>query len=399
MNLNLKECFKLMVQHHISDLHLKVGTPPLVRKNGQLMRLYKEQFSLTNTDIVNAIEPFLNTIQKNKLKEEKQLDLSYGFEGVGRFRFNIFYQRGTLRLVARNIPFKLPSYKSLNLPNTIKNVIQNPEEQKGLILVAGATRSGKSSTIVAMLNHINQKFNQHIITIEDPIEFLIKDKKSLITQRELGTDYINYNMALKSALRQDPDIIFFGEIRDVSSMETTLTASNTGHLVLSTIHTNNVIDTIHRVLGMVKPSQKGLFRMEFASSLRAIICQKLIMKKDQSGLIPVVEILINNPRVRAFLEDEKQSTSNLYEIIEESKEVWGMQSFNQHLIELFEKNIITKEQALLVSPSSEKLTLHFNGLSQRNTESQIELNNKNNGLDKKEVSKNSIPLDIVKDGS
>ena len=249
-----------------------------------------------------------------------------------------------------------------------------------------------------MLDDINQKSSRHIITIEDPIEFLIKDKKSLITQRELGADYINYNLALKSSLRQDPDIIFFGEIRDFESMETTLTAANTGHLVFSTIHTNNVMDTIHRVLGMVSPEKKGLFRMEFASSLKAIICQKLIMKKDKSGLIPVIEVLINNPRIRAFLEDESKSTSNLYEVIEQSKEAWGMQSFNQHLVELAEKDLITQEQALKASPSPEKLTLHFSGLSQKNNEESTQAEKKN-FFQQRESNTTRIPIDIIKDGS
>ena len=395
MSLNLKECLNLMSKHKVSDLHLKVGAPPLVRKNGQLMRLYKEQFSLSDEDIIQAVGLFLNSNQKNTLKSEKQLDFSYGVEGIGRFRFNVFYQRGTLRLVVRNIPFELPSYDSLNLPFAIKNIFKN-HDQKGLILVTGATGSGKSSTIVAMLDDINQKFSQHIITIEDPIEFLIRDKKSIITQRELGTDYVNYNLALKSTLRQDPDIIFFGEIRDFESMETTLTAANTGHLVFSTIHTNNVVDTIHRVLGMVAPERKNLFRMEFASSLKAIICQKLVMKKDNSGLIPVMEILINNPRVRSFLEDDKKSTSLLQEVIEQGKEAWGMQSFNQHLVELVEKDWITKEQALTNSPSPEKLNLHFSGLSHKNTEKQTKTEiNFPKGDPKTE--RITVPLDIVKD--
>ena len=399
MSLDLKDCFNLMSKYKVSDLHLKVGAPPLIRKDGQLMRLYKEQFSLTNDDILNAVVPFLNSIQKNKLKEEKQLDFSYGVEGIGRFRFNIFYQRGTLRLVARNIPFEIPSYESLNLPVAVQNILKKPD-QKGLILVTGATGSGKSSSIVAMLNDINQRSSRHIITIEDPIEFLIRDNKSLITQRELGADYVNYNLALKSTLRQDPDIIFFGEIRDFESMETTLTAANTGHLVFSTIHTNNVMDTIHRVLGMVNPEKKNLFRMEFASSLLAIICQKLIMKKDNSGLIPAVEILINNPRIRALLEDEHKSTSNLYEIIEQSKEVWGMQSFNQHLVELVEKDVITQKQALANSPSPEKLTLHFSGLSQKNTEEPNQIKKSKFFKDQaKNTTRITMPLDIVKDNS
>ena len=359
MQLNLRECFELMVKHNVSDLHLKAGVAPVVRKNGELMLLYKEQFHLTHEEISKAIEPFLKPYHKQILMEEKQVDFSYGVSGLGRFRLNIFYQRGTLRLVARNIPFKLPTYESLNLPNIINKIASS--NSTGLILVTGATGNGKSSTIVSMLDDINNNQSRHIITIEDPIEFLIKDKKSLISQRELGADYLNYNLALKATLRQDPDIIFFGELRDFESMETALAAANTGHLVFSTLHTNNVTDTIHRVLGMVHPERKKLFRMEFAASLRAIICQKLVMKKDKSGLIPAVEILINNPRVRALLEEEEKSSSLLNEILEESHEVWEMQSFNQHLITLVEKDMIDKDVALKASPSPEKLNLHFSG--------------------------------------
>ena len=355
-----------MVKHQVSDLHLKVGTAPVIRKNGQLMLLYKKQVHLTNDDINKAIDPFLKPHHRQTLIEQKQVDFSHGIKGIGRFRFNIFYQRGTLRIVARNIPFILPDYESLNLPVAVKNLLN--VNQKGLILVTGATGHGKSSTIVAMLNDINMRISRHIITIEDPIEFLIEDKKSILTQRELGTDYLNYHLALKSTLRQDPDIIFFGELRDFESMETALSAANTGHLVFSTLHTNNVTDTIHRILGMANSEKKKNFRMELASSLRAIICQKLIMKKDQSGLVPAVEILINNPRVRSFLEDEDKSTSLLDEVIETSYEVWGMQSFNQHLIKLVEQDWISKEVALENSPSPEKLELHFSGLSQKNNE-------------------------------
>lgn len=366
MELDLKDCFNLMAKHQVSDLHLKVGAAPIVRKNGQLMFLYKKEFYLSNNDIEKAIEPFLRPHHKQNLVEKKQVDFSHGVPGIGRFRFNIFYQRGTLRLVARSIPFKLPDFKSLNLPEAVKNVLNT--DQKGLILVTGATGNGKSSTIVAMLNDINKNTSRHIITIEDPIEFLIEDKKSLITQRELGEDYLNYNLALQATLRQDPDIIFFGELRDFEAMETALTAANTGHLIFSTLHTNNVADTIHRVLGMVSHEKKKLFRMEFASSLKAIICQRLIMKKDQSGMVPAVEILINNPRVRSLLEDEDKSTSGLEEVIETSREVWGMQSFNQHLIDLVEEGVISKEKAMRNSPSPEKLNLHFSGLSHENNE-------------------------------
>ncbi|MBC6416040.1 MAG: PilT/PilU family type 4a pilus ATPase [Bdellovibrionales bacterium] len=369
MSLDLNECLKLLVEHNASDLHLKVGSAPIVRKNKELLLLYKDGIPLTQEDIEVAIDSFLTESVKKKLKKEKQIDLSIGISKLGRFRLNIFYQRSTLRLVARKIPFKIPTYKDLNLPDSFQNILKNINKT-GLILITGSTGNGKSSTIVSMLNDINNRYSKHIITIEDPIEFLIKDKKSLITQRELGIDYLDYNSALTSTLRQDPDIIFFGELRNTESMEITLNASNTGHLVFSTLHTNNVVDTINRVMGMVNPERKKLYRMEFASSLKAIVCQKLVMRKDHTGLIPVLEILINNPRVRKILEDETKSISQLQEIIEESHVAWGMQSFNQHLLELVKKDIISKKIALETSPQPEKLNLIFNGLDHSNSESQ-----------------------------
>ena len=364
MAIDLKKFLRVMVEKNASDLHLKVGAPPIVRKNSCLVLLFKDHPPLTQQEIKTSITEILTSYNQSKLIEDKQLDFSYGIPELGRFRFNVFYQRGTLRLVARNIPYKIPSFEDLNLPNSFEQLVEKHEN--GLVLITGATGNGKSSTVVSMLNHINKTQSRHILTIEDPIEFLIQDRKSLITQRELGTDYINYEMALKSSLRQDPDIIFFGELRDRVSTETALSAANTGHLVISTLHTNNIAETVNRVLGMFERGKEKHIRMEFASSLRAIICQKLIMKKDNSGFVPAVEILYNNPRVRSILEDETKSSSILNEVIETSQEGWGMQSFNQHLIELESQGLITQAAALKTSDSPEKLKLHFSGLGHNN---------------------------------
>ena len=364
MELDLNRCLTLMVEQKASDLHFKVGTPPVIRRTRFLQLLIKDHPPLTQEALSYALDRILSPQQKNALLENKHVDFSYGAKQLGRFRFNIFFQRGTLRAVIRHIPFTLPTFKGLNLPEKIKKLAEEPIN--GLILVTGSTGMGKSSTIVTMLNQINQTKNRHIITIEDPIEFLIKDRKSLITQRELGTDYLNYGMALKASLRQDPDIIFFGELRDQQSTETALNAANTGHLVFSTLHTNNVSETITRVLGFFSKENQQHIRMEFSSCLRAIICQRLLVRKDKKGFIPAVEILVNNPRVRGILEDPAKSTSGLTEIIESSKDVWGMQSFNQHLIELYQKEYITQETAIRASDSPEKLRLYFGGLSHEN---------------------------------
>ena len=355
---------KIMSSQKASDLHLKAGAPPILRISRQLALASKEAPCLTHKEIQDAIQPLLNPIHQNMLLENKQVDFSHGVRGLGRFRFNVFFQRGTLRVVARHIPFKVPDFQSLNLPKTLANLMT---KNNGLILVTGATGNGKSSTIVAMLNHINQNFSRHIITIEDPIEFLIQDRKSLITQRELGADYVDYKMALKSSLRQDPDIIFFGELRDAVSTEIALNAANTGHIVLSTLHTNNAAETVIRLIGMFNEEKQRHVRQEFASCLRAIICQRLVLKKDKSGFYPVLEILINNPRVKELLEDDKKSVADLNKVIESSRDVWGMQSFNQHLKSLYSENIISKDAALNASDSPEDLRLFFHGLEHHET--------------------------------
>ena len=361
MALDLLKYLKIMSEKNASDLHLKVGAPPIFRIVRKLVLSDRRDPFLTNEDIKEAVQPLLGPFQENLLLENKQVDFSYGIEGLGRFRFNVFFQRGTLRVVVRHIPFDIPDFKSLNLPEETLSDLVN-KNRHGLILVTGATGNGKSSTIAAILNYINNNQSRHIITIEDPIEFLIRDKKSLITQRDLGTDYVNYGMALKASLRQDPDVIFFGELRDASSAEIALNAANTGHLVFSTLHTNNAAETVIRVLGMFNQENKKHIRTEFASCLKAIICQRLILRKDGDGFYPALEILINNPLVRETLEDETKSVNHLSKIIKSSRDVWGMQSFNQHLKDLYEKGVIGKETALKASDSSEDLELSFQGL-------------------------------------
>ena len=367
LQLDLKELLKIMVKKKASDLHLKVGAPPILRKDRFLGILDKELPALSNAHLEKIIDSVIKPHQKEILLENKQVDFSYGIASVGRFRFNIFFQRGTLRVVVRYIPHEIPNFESLNLPIHIKNILNKVDN--GLILVTGATGSGKSSTIVAMIDHINQIASKHIITIEDPIEFLIQDRKSLISQRELGEDYLNYKSALKSSLRQDPDIIFFGELRDNIEMEAALNAANTGHLVLSTCHTTNVAETVTRILGMFEKDKQRQIRAEFASSLRAIICQRLLTKKDETGVVPALEIMINNPRVRAILEDVSKSGSVFSEVIEAGKFGWGMTSFNQSIKELYQKGIISKEEALRGSSDPEKMKLHFAGLDYDNNSS------------------------------
>ena len=366
MEYTLKDLLRMMVEKKASDLHLKAGTPPVVRKNKSLALLSRELGFLNQKIIEELLKPVLKPYHRESLLTEKQVDFSYGVKDLGRFRFNIFFQRGTLRVVVRHIPYNIPGFETLGLPKKVQDIVNTTNE--GLVLVTGATGNGKTTTIMAILDYINQCKNKHIITIEDPIEFLISDCKSLITQRELGTDYLDYKSALKSTLRQDPDIIFFGEIRCKDSLSTALTAANTGHLVFSTLHTKNTSETITRLLGFL--GSERYFRLEFAACLESVICQKLIPKASENSFIPAVEILINNPRIRDILEDETKSTSLLPKIIEESQHGWGMQTFNQHLKELWDQKLITQETALQFSDSPEKLRMFFSGLSHNNSDDQ-----------------------------
>ena len=390
MELDLAKYFSMMKEKRASDLHLKAGTPPVIRKTRFLQLLDPSFPRVANQDLRAAFNRILTPHQKTILEENKQLDFSYGISGLGRFRINVFFQRGTLRAVIRYIPVHVPSFESLNLPPKIKKITDRA--RRGLILVTGATGMGKSTTVAAMLNQINQTKNRHIITIEDPIEFLIKDNKSLVTQRELGVDSVNYQMALKASLRQDPDILFFGELRDAESAEIALNAANTGHLVLSTLHTNNAAETITRVLGFFSKEKQAHVRMEFSSCLRVVICQKLLVQKHKRGFVPAVEILLNTPRVRELLEDPEQSTSKLPSVIENGRDGWGMQSFNQHLIQLCNEGKITEEAAFKASDSPEKLKLYFSGLIHENKNAK-HLKFKPKAADSK---KTMIAQDIIK---
>ena len=363
MNLDFIKCLEWMVEKGASDLHLKVGIQPVLRYKTALVLLSKDHPKVTKEDLDSVFEAILKPYHKNVLLEERSVDFSHGIPGLGRFRFNIFYQRNTPRVVVRHIPHEVPKFEDLNLPLSIQTRLDKLHD--GLVIIAGATGAGKSTTAVSMINRINETRSRHIITIEDPIEFLIQDNKSMITQRELGTDYYDYKKALKHALRQDADIIFLGELRDVESAETAINAANTGHLVITTLHTNNVAETLSRLLGMFNDDKAKYMRMELGAVLQFLVCQKLLETKDGKNVVPATEILVNNARVRSILENA-YSTSALNEIIEEGQSVWGMQSFNQSIISLHERGLISKAEGLKKSPFPETLRIHFDGVSHKN---------------------------------
>ncbi len=346
-----------------SDLHLKVGAPPIMRKKNKLCILNPDHPIINYQTISQLISPVLNDNHQEQLRTEGNVDLGYGLKGVGRFRFSIFFQRGSLRVVVRHIPHNIPTFDHLNLPKEMLNIVSKIE--RGLVLVSGATGTGKSTTLASMINHINKTKNKHILTIEDPIEFLIQDHHSLITQRELGIDCYDPHTALKSALRQDPDIILFSELRDKNAITTALTAAETGFLIFSTIHTKEAGETINRILSVFSKEEQQTIRLILSSVLKVVFTQRLIPKKDGSGRIPAVEILINNLRMQQEIEQDSP-VEKIQEIIEQSKSHWGMQTFDQHLIQMAKQGLISEKEAIKNSTAPEKVKMIISGVLHEN---------------------------------
>ena len=301
--MELNEILQVALRASASDIHLKAGLPPMFRVDGSLVPL-KDARRLPPEEIARMSFGIMNEYQKEKFKQTNEVDLAYGVPGLGRFRVNIFQQRGTMGVVLRVIPFKIQSIEQLMLPKILEKIAG---EQRGLILVTGTTGSGKSTTLAAMIDHINATETCHIMTIEDPIEFLIRDKRSIVNQREVGVDTMSFGQALKSALRQDPDVILVGEMRDLETIETALTAAETGHLVMSTLHTLDATETINRIISAFPPYQQKQIRLQLGSVLKGVISQRLVPRADGKGRAPAVEVLIATPRIRELIEDEMRT--------------------------------------------------------------------------------------------
>jgi twitching motility protein PilT len=356
--MELNEILQAGLQVGSSDVHLKAGLPPMFRIDGSLAP-QKDAKRLAPEDIVKMAFSVMNDYQKEKFRQAYELDLAYGVPGLGRFRVNVFQQRGTVGMVLRSIPFKILSIEQLMLPKTLEKIAG---EQRGLILVTGTTGSGKSTTLAAMIDHINASETCHIMTVEDPIEFLIRDKKSIVNQREVGVDTLSFGGALKSALRQDPDVILVGEMRDLETIETALTAAETGHLVLSTLHTLDATETINRIISAFPPHQQKQVRLQLGSVLRAVISQRLVPRADGKGRVAAVEILNVTSRVREMIED-KDRTKELPTAIAQGHQSYGMQSFDQSLMQLLKKQLITYEEALRQSTNPDDFALRVSGIS------------------------------------
>jgi twitching motility protein PilT len=358
LDMELNEILQVALRAGASDIHLKAGLPPMFRVDGSLVPL-KDSPRLPPEEVGRMATGIMNEYQKEKYKQTNEVDLAYGVPGLGRFRVNVFQQRGTLGIVLRVIPFKIQTIEQLMLPKVLEKVAA---EQRGLVLVTGTTGSGKSTTLASMIDHINATETCHIMTIEDPIEFLIRDKRSIVNQREVGVDTMSFGQALKSALRQDPDVILVGEMRDLETIETALTAAETGHLVMSTLHTLDATETVNRIISAFPPYQQKQVRLQLGSVLRAVISQRLVPRADGKGRVPAIEVLLATARVRELVED-KDRTKEISDAIAQGHLSYGMQTFDQSLMSLLKQGLITYEEALRQATNPDDFALRVSGVS------------------------------------
>jgi twitching motility protein PilT len=355
--MNLEALLRAMISKGASDLHLKVGAFPHLRLNGELVPL-AEFGKITNEDNLMMAFSIMNNKQKQRFRDTTEVDLGHGLKGLGRFRINVFQQRGNVSVAIRAIPSNIPSIESLHLPKVLEKIAFEP---RGLVLVTGTTGSGKSTTIAAMINHINENMTRHIITIEDPIEFLHSDKVSLISQREVSVDAQSFGGALRSAMRQDPDVILVGEMRDLETIETALLAAETGHLVFSTLHTLDSLETVNRVIAVFPPNQQRQIRMQLAQVLRAVISMRLIKRSDTPGRVPAIEVMVVTEFIRHCIIDPDK-TRAIRGAIAAGTSQYGMQTFDQHIYEHYKAGRITYEDALICATNPDEFKLRVQGI-------------------------------------
>src|SRR5471032_2628390 len=349
---------KIAVDNGASDLHLKVGCFPMMRVRGAITAVNEER-RLDPEDMIAMATAIMSTTHRQKFKEAQEVDLAYSVPGLGRFRVNIFQQRGTIGLVLRVIPMRIRSIDELKLPEVLKTIAL---EERGLVLVTGTTGSGKSTTLAAMIDYINQTRSAHVMTVEDPIEFLHRDNKSMVNQREVNTDTRSFAQALRSALRQDPDVILVGEMRDFETIETGLLAAETGHLVFSTLHTLDATETINRIIGVFPPHQQKQIRLQLASVLKAVISQRLMPMTDGKGRAAAVEVMISTPFIRDCIAD-KEKTHMINGAIAAGFSQYGMQTFDQSIFGHYEQGRVTLEEALRWASNVDEFKLRVQGIS------------------------------------
>ena len=355
--LRIEQLLREMVNRKASDLHLRVGVPPVYRINGTLQRLFDVRIDGAMMD--SFLDDIMNRDQKQRFEANKECDFAVGARDMGRFRVNVFRQRGTIAVVIRHIKAVIPAFEELHLPEIIRDLALT---KRGLILVTGTTGSGKSTTLASMIDYINQKESVNVITVEDPIEYLYKDNVAIISQREIGVDTLSYANALRAALRQDPDVLLVGEIRDLETMQIALTAADTGHMVFATIHTTNAVETIHRVLSMYPPHQHDEIRLLLAEVLVGIISLRLLPTKDGNGRVPAAEILVNTGAIKEYIED-KNKLDMVEQAVAEGHIQYHSQTFDQALLELYQNEQISLETAMNAATNRDDFDLKIRGIS------------------------------------
>ncbi len=354
---NFKVVLQTMAQQGGSDLHLKIGRPPTMRLNGELVAM--DMAPLRPEDLRSIGEQIIPPKQRREFDEAKDADFAIGVPGVGRFRVNVYQQRGSLAYAFRAIAFQALSMEELNLPPVLKEIALKP---RGLVLVTGITGSGKSTALASMIQYVNENRHANVITIEDPIEFLHRDIKCHINQREVGTDTTSFAQALRRVLRQDPDIIMIGEIRDLETLEIALKAADTGHMVFSTLHTMDATQTINRILSFYPPHEQADIRFQLSTALQAVVCLRLVPRADKPGRIPATEILVNSAAVAENIRDASKALA-IPDLIREGTVQYGMQSFDQSLLNWYKQGVISYESALFASSSPSEFALRVQGIA------------------------------------
>src|SRR5574342_201661 len=349
MAATMHDLLTIMIERGASDLHITTGTPPQVRLNGKLAALTDFE-RLTPQDTQRLAYSVLNEGQKQKFEEDNELDLSFGIQGLARFRCNVYRQRGAVAAAIRVIPFKIRGFAELNLPPIVEQLAERP---KGLILVTGPTGSGKSTTLAAMVDKINSERTEHIMTIEDPIEFVHHHKKCLVNQREVFSDTQSFKNALKYILRQDPDVVLIGEMRDLETIEAALTVSETGHLCFATLHTNSCVQTINRIVDVFPPYQQAQIRAQLSFVLEGVLCQSLLPRANGPGRAMALEIMIPNSAIRNLIREDK--IHQIYSSMQVGQEKFGMQTMNQSLASLYQRRLISLDTAVARSSDPDEL--------------------------------------------
>ena len=347
---SIEQLLEQVVKAGASDLHLKVGSPPMIRVDGELESL--DETPCTPDDTKDIAAALMTEKQIRRFSETNEIDFAYSAPSVGRYRVNVYRQRGTISVAMRQVVTRVPDFSELNLPPVVQKLALEP---RGMVLVTGTTGSGKTTTLAAMIDHINRHLRKHIVTVEDPIEILHRDHKCIVNQREVGLDTENYGTALKYVLRQDPDIILIGEMRDQETVRTALTAAQTGHFVLSTLHTIDATETVNRIIDFFPLYQQKQVRIMLAGSLRGIISQRLLVKSDGTGRVPAVEVMVMTGRIRDLILDPAQ-THQMKTAIQEG-DFYGMQTFDQSLLDLYEKGLVNLADAQLVASNAHDFRL------------------------------------------